>query len=896
MRGFFLRVRELISRKRIASEQDEEFRFHLEMETERNARLGMSNDDARRAAVLAFGARERFRDETHDARGFIGLENFVREVRHAVRRLSRAPTFAPGAILTLGIGLGAATGIGGIAHGVLLRDLPYQNPDALVRVSLNTPGIPRTTDLHTDASYVHLATGATRSFEGFAAYYTNNAITLNEGDEAERVHAALVSPGLFALLGVRPVIGRFFAPSDTAWVESSPVIISEELWDRRFGRDSAIVGRRIRLNFGDREVVGVLPRSFDFPSTATQVWYPARIVVNRPSLNSAYFDVIARLRPGVSVAAATTELNSVLPSLPSRYPGITPEAMQSAGINVTLQPMKAAVVAPVRSQLLLLSAMVLVVLVVAACNVINLFLLRAERAQREVAIVTSLGATRFDIARRFTVEGLLLGAASLVIGLPMAAVMMRSRLGFTSREIPRLDELSFGAGHIVAIVVAALVIGALIGLTTLTRTTSRATRDHLANASTRTTSSLTWRQAQRGLVAVQIAMALALVVTAGLLGRSFWNLRNARLGFNAEGLTTFEVSLPFSAYLEYRDAAAFHTRVTDALRALPGSPGAASVRALPLVSSEDPDFPLRFELADRPGGESVPMIGSVASSEYFQVIGIPIRQGRSFATSDLRGEAAVVLSESVARALFGNANAVGQRIRRVDSPRVRATLFHVIGVVGDVPGQRIEDGPAPMIYFPLQRDGDGVPRDSLTIPYIPRSVQYVVRSAVPPSAETIQGILREVDPRVPAMGIRQVATIVEAATARASLLLILLGVSGAAALVLGVVGVYSVASYAAAQREREFGVRMALGAAPQGVARLVLREGAMMALLGIGAGLVVAFAGARLLSALLYQVSPANVTVFAGAVLAIGVVTLVATLIPARRAARTDPAVVLRGE
>jgi ABC-type antimicrobial peptide transport system permease subunit len=201
-----------------------------------------------------------------------------------------------------------------------------------------------------------------------------------------------------------------------------------------------------------------------------------------------------------------------------------------------------------------------------------------------------------------------------------------------------------------------------------------------------------------------------------------------------------------------------------------------------------------------------------------------------------------------------------------------------------------------MIYFPLQRDGDGVPRDSLTIPYIPRSVQYVVRSAVPPLAETIQGILREVDPRVPAMGIRQVATIVEAATARASLLLILLGVSGAAALVLGVVGVYSVASYAAAQREREFGVRMALGAAPQGVARLVLREGAMMALLGIGAGLVVAFAGARLLSALLYQVSPANVTVFAGAVLAIGVVTLVATLIPARRAARTDPAVVLRGE
>ena len=896
MRALFLRVRELFTRQRIASEQDEEFRFHLEMETQRNQRLGMAADDARRAAILAFGARERFRDETHDARGFIGFENLVRDIRYAARRLSRAPTFALGAILTLGIGLGAAAGIGGIVYGVLLRDLPYENPDALVRVSLNTPGIPRTTDLHTDASYVHLAAGATRSFDGFAAYYTNNNITLNEGDEAERVYAAMVSPGLFAVLGVRPLIGRIFAPGDTAWVGSSPVMISEELWERRFGRDSTIVGRYIQLNFGEREVIGILPRSFDFPSPQTQVWYPARVVVNRPSLSDAYFDMIARLKPGVSITAATAELNAVLPSMSSRYPTITADAMQSAGINVSLQPMKSAVVAPVRSQLLLLSAMVLVVLVVAACNVINLFLLRAERAQREVAIATSLGATRLDICRRFTVEGLLLGVASLAIALPLAAVMMISKLGFGAREIPRLQEVAFGGGHIAAIVLGALVIGALVGLTTLTRTTGTATRDHLANATTRSTSSGAWRQAQRGLVAVQIAMALALVVTAGLLGRSFWNLRNATLGFDPESVTTFEVSLPFRAFREYRDAVAFHTRVTDALRALPGSTGAASVSMLPLVTSEAPDFLLRFERAERPGTDAIPVSSALASSEYFQVMGIPIRQGRSFATGDLRGEAGVVLSESVARALFGDAEAVGRRIRRVDSPRARATLFHVVGVVGDVPGQRIEDGPAPMLYFPLQRDGDGVPVDSLTIPYIPRAVQYVVRNATPPSAQTIASILREVDARVPAMGIRQVSTVVGAATARASLLLILLGVSGAAALVLGVVGVYSVASYAAAQREREFGVRMALGAAPRGVASLVLREGALMASVGIVAGLSLAWASGRFLSALLYQVSPANITVFVGAVVVIVAVTLIATLIPARRAARTDPALVLRGE
>jgi len=896
VRSFFLRVRELVSRPRIASEQDDEFRFHIEMETERNQRLGMPPGEARRAAVLAFGARERFRDETHDARGFIGFENLVRDTRHALRRLRRAPTFTLGTVITLGIGLGAAAGIGGIVYGVLLRDLPYENPDALVRVSLHTPGLPRSNDLHTDASYVHLAAAATRSFEGFAAFYTNNSITLAEGEEAERVNAAFVSPGLFALLGVRPILGQVFAPGDTAWVESSPIMISEELWDRRFGRDSTIIGRLIPLNLGAREVVGVLPRSFDFPSPEVQVWYPARVVVSRPSLNDAHFTVIARLRPGVSHAAATTELNTVLPALPSRYPAITADSMQRAGVSASVQSMKDATIAPVRSQLLLLSAMVLVVLVVATCNVINLFLLRAERAEREVAIALSLGATRRAMARRFMVEGVVLGAASLIIALPVAAGLMTTKLGFGPRDIPRLHEVHFGIGSVAVLIVAALIIGALVGLTTLTRTSGAVTRDHLSHGTTRTTTGLTWRRTQRGLVAVQIAMALALVVTAGLLGRSFWNLRNAELGFDPEGMTTFEVSLPFREYLRLRHAVTFHTQVIDALRALPGSRGAASVTALPLLSTDAPEFLMRFEAADRAGGVMVPASGSLASSDYFRVMRIPIRQGRSFETGDLRGVAGIVLSERVARDLFGDGNAIGRRVRRVDNPRVRATLFQVVGVVGDVPGGRIEDGPAPMLYFPLLPEATGMHEDSATVPYVSRTAQYVVRGATPPTAQTLARIVQGIDAGVPPLGIRQVSTVVDAATARASLLLILLGVSGAAALVLGVVGVYSVASYAAAQREREFGVRLALGAAPRGVARLVLREGAMIAAFGITAGLIVALMSARFLRALLYEVSPANAAVFGGAVVVIVAVTLLATLVPARRAALTDPAVVLRGE
>lgn len=894
MLAFLRRARELFTRSRVASDQDDEFRFHLEMETERNQRLGMTPDEARRAAALAFGARERFRDETLDARGFVGIENLVRDARHAVRRLRRSPTFTIGVVVTLGIGLGASAGIGGIVHAVLLRDLPYANPDALVRVALNTPGLSGIRDLHTDATYVHLA-AASRSFEGFAAYYTNDAITLTEGETAERVNAAMVTPGAFALLGVRPVVGQVFAPGDTAWVGSSPVLISEELWDRRFGRDADIIGRSIQLNLGERDVIGVLPRSFDFPNPDIEVWYPARVVVNRPSIADPWFTVIARLRPGVSLDAAELELNTVLQTLPARYPAITMDSLQRAAATVSVQSMKSAVIEPVRQQLLLLTAMVLVVLVIAACNVINLFLLRAERAAKEIAIASSLGATRGAIARRFAVEGIVLGFGSLVIALPVAGLVMVTRLGFNPGQIPRLHEVTFGGGIVVATVVAALVIGAAVGLTTLSRAGGAVTLDHLARGTTRTTASPTWRRTQRALVATQVAMAVALVVSAGLLGRSFWNLKNEELGFEPEGATTFEVALPFRAYLRYGAAAAFHARATDALRAVPGVTGAAVVMQLPLASSGSPEFLLRFEALERPG-LVVQTQGSMATSDYFSVMGIPVRHGRSFVSGDLRGIPGVVLSEGVARALFGDDEAVGRRIRRLDAPGNRATTFQVVGVAGKVPGARIEDGPAPLVYFPLLRDADGLPNDSLAVPYIPRNVQYVVRSTLPLSAQTIQALLSRIDARVPAIGIQQVSSLVEAATARASLLLLLLGVSGAAAIVLGVVGVYSVASYAAAQREREFGVRLALGAAPGGVARLVLREGALMSALGIGSGLVLAWVSARFLSALLYQVSPANVGVFvSGAVVIVGVM-LAATWVPARRAARTDPAVVLRGE
>ena len=895
MFSFLRRSREQLSRQRVDADQDEEFGFHLDMQTEKNLRSGMTPDEARRAAVLSFGSRERFRNETHDARGFVSFENVVRDLRHAARRLRRSPGFSFGAIITLGVGLGVSGGIGAIVHGVWVRDLPYRHPGELVEVSLHTPGIPGSTALHNTATYAHVAAG-NHSLAGLSASWTDDQGSFTLGDVSERVMAGFVSPGTFDLLGVRPILGHGFSPGDTAWAGPIGILISEAFWERYMGRDPDVVGKMLPLNLGEREIVGVLPRTFDFPHPEVQVWYPARITFERPTLGDRRLRVIARLKPGVTAPDAQLDLNTLLPGIPARFPRITSADVQTAQPAVTVQSLKSATIAPVRAQLLLLGGMVLVVLVVATCNVVNLFLLRAERSSKEVAITVSLGATRVAIAQRFGVEGMLLGLASALLALPLAMLTLGSKLGFSVRDIPRLHEVEFGWATALAIVLLAILVGAGVGLAAWAQSGSFS-RDQLMRAAARTTSSRSWRRTQQTLVATQVAMALALVITAGLLGRSFWNLRRADLGFTPQGLTIFSLSLPYGPGTRstYPEMAAFHTLLIDALRAQPGVTDAAVVTKAPLAVTAGPNGTHKLQPVGDAGAGVIPANGYAATAEYFDVMEIPIMRGRTFAAGDLRGFPGIVLSEALALQLFKSNDAVGRQVARTDD-RGHSLTFQVIGVAGDVPGERIEDGADPIVYFPLLRDGDGVHPDSLAIPLRPRAVQYVVRSTVPPSAETVQRLVHAVDAKIPAIGVKQVSSLVDAATAKVRLTLLLLGVSGSAALLLGIVGVYSVASYAAAQREREFGVRLALGAAPQGVARLVLREGAVIAALGITAGVVIAWGAGRLLSALLYRVSPGSIVEFAAGIAVIAAVTILATFVPARRASRTDPAVVLRGE
>ena len=894
MRAALTRVQEQFRRRsRFAAEQDDEFSIHLDMETAENIRLGMSEAEARRAALLRFGGARRFREEASDARGVVALDNLARDTRFALRRLRRAPAFGFGVIATLGIGIGAAAGIGSIVYGVLLRDLPYDKPDQLVRVGFVTDGIAG--DLHSPATYLHFAKSA-RSFTELAAYWTSDAFNVTDGDAPERVTVALMTPNTLTLLGVRPLLGQLFAPGDTSW--SNPraaILISEKFWRRRYGADPSIIGRRIDINHGARNVIGVLPRSFDFPTPAVEIFYPAPVPVNRPQISSRGFNVIGRLREGIAPSTAEAELNALIPSLTGRFPAITPDMLQRSQARASVTQLKAATVASVRAQLVLLGVLVAVVLLIATTNVVNLFLLRAERASQEIAIAISLGATRLALAQRFCIEGVAIGLASAMVALPAAALALSTKFGFTEREIPRLHEVSFTVDTAALVFGCSALIGGAVGLIALTRTGMVELFGRLR--SSRSTSSRSWRRAQNGLVAFQVAIALVLLVATALLGHSFWNLRNTEIGFEPRNAMTFQVSLPWGpdGYVSYGKAAAFHAKMVDRLSALPGVTSVAVALHLPLAGRGASSLDLQLQAGD---GEARPAIagdGNMASADYFHAMGIPLRAGRSFRSGDLRGTPAVIVSERLAKSIFGSTDVVGRAIRLILLGR-EPWSFTIVGVVGDVHLERIEDGYAPMLYFPLQRDGDGLPPDSSAVPGTPMDVQYVIRGTPLPAAPTIQEIVKELDRRIPPTNIRTLGSLVDDATARVRLTMLLIAIAGAAALLLGVIGVYSVISYAANGRMREFGICLALGAAPTRIGSMVLVDGLRLVGIGTFAGLVAALGATRFLRALLYEVKPTSVAEFGVATVLLVVLTLFATLLPAHRAASTHPAVVLRGE
>jgi predicted permease len=831
------------------------------------------------------------------------MSSVLVQLRLAIRRLRRAPAFAVAAALTLTLGIGATTAVFSVINGVLLRPLPYPRPEQLVDLShtIAISGVSRIDQ--SDATYLYYRR-ANRAFTDVAAYRVadvNVASAGNTGDRAERIAAGRVSASLFAVLGVSPIRGRAFTDDDDRPGAPRVVILGQQFWERKFGGDPGVIGRQLQIDGVSREVVGIMPARFRLPVAKTDLWVP--LGVDPANTASAAFDYrgIGRLRDGVSLTVAAADLQRLLPRVPEAFPGrLTVASIGQIRMRAVVTPLRDIVVGDVGRVLWVVLGAVGCVLLVACANVMNLFLVRAEGRQHELAVRRALGAGRGALIVEFMAEGIVLAAVggTLAVGLAAAGVrVLRSLEG--AIDIPRVSDVGVD-GTVLAVaggitILAALLVSALPSL----RSASVAPAGLLSEAGRSVTTGRRRHRVRHALVVAQLALALVLLAGAGLMARSFASLRAVPAGFDAAHAFTVRVALPRSAYDAPGAAARYITRATDAIAAVPGVQVAGAVTKMPLVAEARRDTALFVEERPLVPG-TMPNLHQVvfATPGYFRALGIPFVDGRAFEAPDPdRAVREVILSRSVAERYWPAQSAIGKRVRMSPSPA--GAWYTVVGVAGDVRGTALDQPADEIIYLPFvvalgATDSAGVPERRWT----PFEVAFVASSAggAASIATRVEAAVRAVDPGVPTYGARAMTEIVSQASARTSFTLVLLGIASAVALVLGAVGIYGVISYVVSLRTREIAIRLALGAQPGDVRRMVSRQAATVAAVGVVAGLAGALTLMRVLRALLFGVSPTDPLALAGAALLLVAVSAAASWLPARRAASLDPAQALRAE
>lgn len=828
----------------------------------------------------------------------------VQLVRHALRRLRRAPAFSIAAALTLMLGVGAATAVFSVVNGVLLRPLPFPRSDRLVDLS-HTLAISGVTSVdQSDATFLYYR-NANRVFQDVGAY---RAVGVNLSDpsragggaRSERVAAARVSASTFAVLGVGPAIGRTFRDDEDRPDAPPVVMIGQRLWERELGGDPSIIGRRVNVDGVPRQVVGVMPESFRWPTSTSELWIP--IGIDPANTASAAFDYrgVARLRDGVSVERAQAELQRLLPEVPVAFPGrLTVSAIAITHMRAVVRPLRDVIVGDVGRVLWVVFGAAACVLLIACANVTNLFLVRLEGRQHELAVRRALGASRSSIAAELLVEGAVLAGigATLAVALAAAATRIVPSL-HAAIGVPRLDEVSIDGRVLAGALLTTLATIALVcaaPILALRRTNPSAA----LNAVTRSTMMGGNRHgARQAFVIAQVAIGLVLLSAAGLMARSFAKLREVEPGFEPIHAYELRVALPRADYAAPRAPAVYIERAIDAVDGVPGVEVAAATTKLPLLDEGRRDTALFVE--DHPLAPGVmPNVHQVvfATSDYFRAIGVPLVSGRSFERMDpSRGRREMVVSRALAARYWTDApQAVGKRVRM--GPR--GPWFTIVGVAGDVRGSGLDAPPDEIIYLPmvaaLGNDGGMVATDSL---WTPREIAFVVRSVGDPAAtsEQAQRAVRSIDPSVPSYGSALMRDVVGQATARTSFTLVLLGAAAIVALALALIGIYGVVSYATTLRARELAVRLALGAQPRDLQLMVTRQVVALASIGVAAGLVGTIALTRLLARLLFGVSPTDPVALSIAALLLLSAATGAGWVPARRAARTDPTRALQAE
>lgn len=872
----------------------EEMRFHLDMHAAKLREQGIGEEESRRRAALAFGGAqwvEAARDEYRSR----PLEESVRDARLVLRSLGRAPAFTATVLLTLSIGIGAAAAIFTLVDDVVVRPLPYGHPEQLASVSHDMTKLSFTNAGIAPAMYLTYRRLA-RSVRDITLYRTGsiNTTDANGKGDPQLLASASVTGNFMKLFEVPAARGRVFSAADDRPGAPFVVVISDNIWRTRFGADGNIVGKKIVAGGNLCEIIGVMPASFRVPTANTQLWLPLRLDTTATWLGGFNSQAYARIARDASAAAVQRELASILPRTAEAYPLIAPGittkmVLEQGNVVPTVKWLRDDLVAGVAPTLWIVAGAAGLVLLVMCANVANLMLVRAESRHRELAVRAALGASRARLVSHFLTESLVLAALASGLALGIAAFTVGVLVRSSPIEIPRLAEVRVDWATVVFIIVTSGLVAVACTIAPTARWFSGGVFAGLRDSGRAATTGRGRARTRSVLVTVQMALALVALVASGLLLKSFERLRAVKPGFDPSGVATLWVVAPAARYPQPVDYIRFQTELANRVRALPGVTAAGISTSLPLHWLNHNRDPLWIEGAANSSAIPPLQIYGAADAGYFRALRIPLIAGKLFDPAETQRWNEVIVSQATAKDMFGDptgATVIGKRIQSLPN----GPLYTVVGVVGSVRDTSLMVPPVRSVYMPPV-----VTLDTIEGP-LGRTVAVVARTTgdVDATTRAIRGVVHDLDPTIPTFEARPLVEIVRASTARLAFIMVVLGAAAGVTLLLGIVGLYGVIAFVVSLRTRELGLRIALGATPRAVAAMVSRRGLALSAAGALAGTLVAAIVSRFLRAFLYEVAPMDPATLVVAILVLTASAVAASWIPARRAARLDPARALR--
>ncbi len=814
-----------------------------------------------------------------------------------LRRLLKVPLFTSVAVLTLAIGIGANTAIFSVIEGVLLKPLPYPRADELVSLDHGAPGV---NIQHAGAAPFLYFTyrEESRAFQDVGLWQSGTA-TVTGLAEPEDVKVLYVTDGVLPIMGIQPALGRVFTRADDSPGAADTVVITAGYWKTKFGGDPAAVGRALQVNSRPRQIIGVMPESFRFLDQQAALLMPLQLDRNKTFLGNFSYQAIARLKPNVTVEQAAAEAARLIPLSFDRFPpfpGATRKMFEEARLTPGFMPLKQYVVRNIQTMLWVLMGTIGLVLLIACANVANLLLVRAESRQTELAIRAALGAGVGRIAREMLVESVTLGVIGGIAGLALAFGALRAIVTLAPGNLPRVDQIGIDGPVLLFTFAAAIAAGLLFGAIPVLKYAGPQLVNALRGGGRTASASKERHRARNSLVVAQVALALVLLVSSGLMIRTFQALRNVNPGFtNPERILTLRLSIPASQVKDEVAVARMHQAILEKISAVPGVEAAATVSLVPMSNSgwHDPLYAQDRTYDER----QLPKLRlfKVISPGFARTMGAAIVAGRDFTWTDVfeRRDVAIV-SENLARELWGQPSAaIGKRVR----PYTTGPWREVVGVITDMHDDGVSQNAPTTAYWPMLMDDFTAGTESST--YVQRTTAYAIRSSrtgAPAFVNELSRAVWAVNPNLPLADVRTLQEIYDTSLARTSFTLVMLAIAGGMALLLGVAGIYGVISYAVTQRTREIGIRVALGAGSGEVVRMFVAHGLALAGVGVLVGLAAAFAATRVMTSLLFEVSPVDPLTYGAVALALAAATVLASYVPAVRATSIDPAQALRAE